>query len=149
MTVLTKNIIGKRVTLLSTTDQYTRLKAGSQGTITNYKESTDPDLHDVVNVIWDSGSCLSLLVGVDSFRIHDLVDDFTQSMREYLSAGLKLVTAWEMLGSRFPDDRDDRAREFYEKVEKVDFPFAMSFDEYIAEMWNIYYELTEQGKGDK
>lgn len=136
-----ESVIGKRVTLVSTSDQWTRLKNGSQGTVTGIRKSTDPDLSDVLNVSWDSGSCLSLLVGVDDFRIHDVSDDFLNSMQDYLTAGHKLLDAWYKL--------DEARNEFSEVLNAQQFPFAMSFDEYLSCMWEVWDSLSSANSAIK
>jgi len=53
---------GKRVELIHTSDLYTELKSGDQGT---YFGMDDMRQH---MISWDSGSNLSLIPGVDSFK---------------------------------------------------------------------------------
>lgn len=59
-------LLGKRIQLISTTDEYTNLKYGDLGTI-NYIDDTG-----TVFISWDNGSCLGLIPGVDRWKIiHD------------------------------------------------------------------------------
>lgn len=59
-------MLGKRVQLISTTDQYTSLTYGDLGTI-NYIDDIG-----TVFISWDNGSNLGLVPGVDRWKIiHD------------------------------------------------------------------------------
>lgn len=59
-------MLGKRVQLISTTDEYTSLTYGDLGTI-NYIDDIG-----TVFVTWDNGSNLGLVPGVDRWKIiHD------------------------------------------------------------------------------
>jgi len=58
-------IIGKRVRLIHTSDPYTRIRPGDEGTV----DSLD-DL-GTVHVLWDSGSSLGMVRGEDQFAILD------------------------------------------------------------------------------
>jgi hypothetical protein len=49
---------GDRVVLDSTSDTHTRLVAGDTGTVTGYSQRFNQ-----LNVLWDSGSSLSMLLG--------------------------------------------------------------------------------------
>lgn len=54
-------IIGKRVRLIHTSDPYTRIRPGDEGTV---------DFLDdlgTVHVLWDSGSSLGMVRGEDQF----------------------------------------------------------------------------------
>lgn len=53
---------GDRIELVSTSDPYTSLQAGDQGTVTMI------DAWDTVHVRWDSGSSLGMVPGEDHFR---------------------------------------------------------------------------------
>lgn len=53
---------GVRVELISTTDQYTSLKPGDQGTV-SFVDDTG-----TVHIEWDNGLKLGLVPGVDKFR---------------------------------------------------------------------------------
>jgi hypothetical protein len=57
---------GDRIRLVSTSDPYTRLKSGDEGTVIRVREV----FGDVtVSVDWDSGSTLSLLEGEDRWEV--------------------------------------------------------------------------------
>lgn len=56
---LRSNLVGKRVTLLRTSDPYTNLKAGDEGVV-NYIDDMG-----TVFVKWDNGSSLGLIEGED------------------------------------------------------------------------------------
>lgn len=59
-------MLGKRVQLISTTDEYTSLTYGDLGTI-NYIDDVG-----TVFISWDNGSNLGLVPGVDRWKIiHD------------------------------------------------------------------------------
>jgi len=63
---------GKRIRLVFTDDPYTKLRAGDEGTVLRRFTSTDSQgrvIQDVIDVQWDSGSTLSLVVGKDSYEI--------------------------------------------------------------------------------
>ena len=58
-------IIGKRVRLIHTSDPYTRIRPGDEGTV---------DFLDdlgTVHVLWDSGSSLGMVRGEDQFAYID------------------------------------------------------------------------------
>ena len=55
--------IGKRITLIFTSDEYTKLKPGDKGTIGFV------DAVGTIFVIWDSGSLLGLVPGEDRYKI--------------------------------------------------------------------------------
>lgn len=56
--------VGDRVTLIRSTDEYTRLQPGEQGTVTLV------DALGTVHVDWDSGSRLGLVVEAgDAFEV--------------------------------------------------------------------------------
>lgn len=58
-----------RIRLVSTTDRYTKLKAGDEGTVTGSRQ--DPWGDTVIYVKWDSGSTLSLIEGEDAYEVLD------------------------------------------------------------------------------
>jgi hypothetical protein len=58
------SVQGKRVRLDYTSDPYTHLKPGAEGTADFWNKSS---LGDTLAVTWDDGSTLSLLVGEDKF----------------------------------------------------------------------------------
>lgn len=55
--------VGDRVELVSTTDPYTSLKPGDQGTVFSI------DSLGTVHIKWDNGSNLGLVPGVDEWRV--------------------------------------------------------------------------------
>ena len=55
--------VGDRVELVSTTDPYTSLKPGDQGTVFSI------DALGTVHIKWDNGSNLGLVPGVDKWRV--------------------------------------------------------------------------------
>jgi len=60
------SLIGKRVFLVNSTDQFTLLKYGDLGTVTYIDDI------GTVFVDWDNGSKLGLIPGVDQWKlIHD------------------------------------------------------------------------------
>ena len=54
--------VGTRVSLVSTTDPYTRLKSGAKGTVRHIDDA------GTIHVRWDCGSGLGLVPGEDVFR---------------------------------------------------------------------------------
>jgi len=56
-------LTGKRIELISTSDPYTKLKPGDQGTV-EFIDDTG-----TVFVDWDNGSGLKLVPGEDQYRI--------------------------------------------------------------------------------
>jgi hypothetical protein len=58
-------MIQVRVTLIHTSDPFTNLRPGDQGTLT--RSRIDPWGDRVISVAWDSGSSLSLIEGQDSW----------------------------------------------------------------------------------
>lgn len=56
-------LLGKRVQLISTTDEYTNLQYGDLGVV-NYIDDTG-----TVFVNWDNGSKLGLIPGTDRWKI--------------------------------------------------------------------------------
>lgn len=56
-------IVGERVRLLSTSDPYTALRAGDEGTVTLVDDL------GTIHVAWDSGSTLGLIPGVDRYTL--------------------------------------------------------------------------------
>ena len=65
---MTKNLVKKRIELVSTTDPYTSLKPGDKGTV----DFVD-DL-GTIHVTWDNGILLGLVPGEDQFKILDEKD---------------------------------------------------------------------------
>ena len=61
-------LIGRRIKLIKTDDQYTRLKSGDLGTITDI--NIDERLYIMqVGIAWDNKSNLMLIGGKDEFEI--------------------------------------------------------------------------------
>ena len=54
---------GKRIKLISTTDPYTELKPGDQGTVDFVDDM------GTIHVIWDNGSQLGLVLAEDQYRL--------------------------------------------------------------------------------
>jgi hypothetical protein len=54
---------GKRIELISTTDPYTELRSGDQGTIDFVDDM------GTIHVNWDNGSQLGLVPGEDQFKL--------------------------------------------------------------------------------
>ena len=61
--------------------------------------------------------------------------EFTRAMRDYIQAGNNLLSVWETI----PADS-----ELGIVMRKIEWPFAMSFDEYMAEMRKIYIYMAEE-----
>ena len=64
--IFDKTLGGKRIRLIHTDDKYTKLKEGDEGTIKFMFLNLD---EQVIQVDWDSGSNLGLIVGKDSYEI--------------------------------------------------------------------------------
>ncbi len=63
-------LTGKRIELIETTDSYTELKSGDQGTVEYVLHHSDENMFpSQICVNWDNGSGLMLLVGTDTFKI--------------------------------------------------------------------------------
>lgn len=60
---MAENLIGKRIELIYTNDEYTKLEPHSFGTIDHI------DDFGTIFVKWDSGSSLGLIPGVDKYRV--------------------------------------------------------------------------------
>jgi len=58
-----EEVIGKRVVLISTSDEYTNLKSGDAGTITHVDDA------GTIFANWDNGSTLGLIPGIDYFNV--------------------------------------------------------------------------------
>jgi hypothetical protein len=63
--LLEKMYKGKRIELISIQDEYTDLKPGDQGTCDFVDDAEN------IHMKWDNGSTLSLIQGVDEFKIVD------------------------------------------------------------------------------
>lgn len=59
----TKSLIGKRIELIHTDDEYTKITPGTQGTI-NHIDDTG-----TIFASWDDGSKLGLIPTIDKFKI--------------------------------------------------------------------------------
>lgn len=57
---------GKRIELIRTSDPHTMLKSGDKGTI---RWERFDGIYNSIAVDWDNGSTLSMLEGLDQFRI--------------------------------------------------------------------------------
>jgi hypothetical protein len=55
--------VGQRVTLLLTSDPYTKLRAGDSGVISSI------DALGTIHVDWESGSTLGLIPGIDRWML--------------------------------------------------------------------------------
>lgn len=67
---------GDRIELVHCDDPYTQLAPGSRGTVTSVSEPLSFFNNEVqIHVKWDDGSTLSLLRGVDGYRIVERVMD--------------------------------------------------------------------------
>ena len=58
-------LVGRRVRLIRTTDNYTSLRPGSEGTITGVDDI------GTTHVSWDDGSRLGLIEGEDVWQVID------------------------------------------------------------------------------
>ena len=132
---MTCSLVGERIKLVSTSDPYTRIRKGELGTITR-------DLYEnggvmCIGVDWDNGSSLSLVEGEDSWVTVGVAEEWMKAFDDYLSAGYKLLDLWQQL--------DLKNILFNNIVNSIEFPFHMSFDEYLAEMASIKRHLDEAG----
>lgn len=132
---MSKTLVGERIKLVGTSDPYTRIRKGDLGTVT--REPYDNAGAMCIGVDWDNGSSLSLVEGEDSWVSVGIAEEWMTAFDQYLSAGYKLLDLWQQL-----DLRDSL---FLNNINMIEFPFAMSFDEYLAEMVNIKFALDECG----
>ena len=132
---MTKTLVGERIKLVRSSDPYTRLRKGDLGTVT--REPYDNAGAMCIGVDWDNGSSLSLVEGEDSWVSVGIAEEWMTAFDQYLSAGYKLLDLWQQL-----DLRDSL---FLNNINMIEFPFAMSFDEYLAEMASIKRRLDEAG----
>lgn len=58
-----------RIVLVSTNDEWTRLRPGSRGVLVGRRSTPFGD--EMVDVSWDDGSTLSLIAGVDKWHEED------------------------------------------------------------------------------
>ena len=68
MTRIDRTNQGKRVELVSTNDQHTRLRSGARGTYELAIVNPDMTQHSIK---WDDGSSLMMIEGVDKFKFVD------------------------------------------------------------------------------
>ena len=128
-------LVGERIRLVQTSDPYTRVRSGDLGTIT--RDPYENGGVTCIGVDWDNGSSISLVEGEDSWTTVGVADEYIMAFEEYLMAGYKLLGIWQEL--------DNKNTLFSDIVNSKEFPFAMSFDEYLAEMVNIKFALQECG----
>ena len=62
-------VLGKRIELISTDNQYSDLKPGARGTVVDVSELPYEDKPSKVWVLWDSDSRLTVLEGRDDYRM--------------------------------------------------------------------------------
>jgi hypothetical protein len=62
-------VVGKRIELISSEDQYSYLKPGDRGTVVDVSELPYEHMPFKVWVHWDSGSRLPILEGQDDYRM--------------------------------------------------------------------------------
>lgn len=69
-------VAGDRIELVRCDDPYTRIAPGTTGTVTGVSEPLKFFNNEIqIHVRWEDGSTLSLLRGVDSYRIIERVMD--------------------------------------------------------------------------
>lgn len=124
--------VGRTIRLLGTDDPYTRLLPGSHGVITGF--SNDINGAEKVHVKWEDGSNLALISGHDRFHVLTERENFVRALTKHISSTMSLVVAWEMI------NEDETLRAL---VEATEWPFAMSLDEYVAEMQGVHEKLSE------
>jgi hypothetical protein len=90
-----------------------------------------------IGVDWDNGSSLSLVEGEDSWVSVGIAEEWLTAFDQYLSAGYKFLDLWQQM--------QNRNILFSSIVDGIEFPFQMSFDEYLAEMASIKRQLDEAG----
>ncbi|MEV4203095.1 DUF4314 domain-containing protein [Micromonospora globbae] len=110
--------VGDRIALEHTSDPYTRLRPGDEGTVRRY----DPD-QQVLEVDWDSGSRLSMLLGAGD-RVRQLAEVGWQRVRDALreagaEAGRNAAQWWaqDTIGGRARGDVTATAREVLTQIE--------------------------------
>jgi len=133
--IMTKTLVGERIKLVRSSDPYTRIRKGDLGTVT--REPYDTAGAMCIGVDWDNGSSLSLVEGEDSWVSVGIAEEWLTAFDQYLSAGYKLLDLWQAL--------DLRDSPFLNSINAIEFPFQMSFDEYLAEMASIKQHLDEAG----
>ena len=63
------DVVGKRIELIHSEDQYSYLKPGDRGTVVDVSELPYEDMPFKVWVHWDNGSRLPILEGQDDYRM--------------------------------------------------------------------------------
>ncbi|WP_262285453.1 DUF4314 domain-containing protein [Micromonospora sp. MA102] len=114
---------GDRIALEHTSDLHTRLRRGDQGTVRSY----DPR-HQVLDVQWDSGSRLSMLLGAGAGdRVRRLPETGWEraldALREAGAAAGRNAAQWwaqDTLGGRASGDVTATARKVLSAVEAAD-----------------------------
>lgn len=132
---MSKLLVGERIKLVQTSDPYARIRKGDLGTVT--REPYDNAGSMCIGVDWDNGSSLSLVEGEDSWVSMGVAEEWLTAFDQYLSAGYKFLDIWQQL--------DLRDSPFLKNINVIEFPFQMSFDEYLAEMASIKQTLDEAG----
>jgi hypothetical protein len=132
---MNETLVGKRIKLVQTSDPYTRVRKGDLGTIT--RDPYENGGVTCIGVDWDNGSSISLVEGEDSWVTIGVAEEWLTAFDQYLSAGYKFLDLWQKM--------QNRNILFSNIVDGIEFPFQMSFDEYLAEMVNIKQRLEELG----
>lgn len=114
--------VGRSIRLIYTDDPYTKLKPGAMGKVTRVAFI---DGQFTIGGRWEDGSALSLIGGVDSWHILTDEEEFVLQMEKYVSAAYGLLTAWQSV---------ENNSNLQNIIDDIKWPFAMSFDEYVAEM---------------
>jgi len=114
--------IGKSIRLIYTDDPYTKLKPGAMGRVTRVASLGG---QITVGVRWEDGSGLSLIDGIDSWHVLSDEEEFVLQMEKYVGAAYSFLSAWQSI-----EDSSDLQK----IIDEIKWPFAMSFDEYAAEM---------------
>ena len=133
--IMNTTLVGERIRLVQTSDPYTRVRSGDLGTIT--RDPYENGGVTCIGVDWDNGSSISLVEGEDSWVTVGVAEEYLNAFNEYIIAGYKLLNLWVSL--------DNKNILFSTIVNSKEFPFKMSFDEYLAEMTEIKFALEECG----
>jgi hypothetical protein len=133
--IMNTTLVGERIKLVQTSDPYTRVRKGDLGTIT--RDPYENGGVTCIGVDWDNGSSISLVEGEDSWVTIGVAEEWLTAFDQYLSAGYKFLDLWQQM--------QNRNILFSNIVDGIEFPFQMSFDEYLAEMVNIKQRLEEVG----
>lgn len=67
--MIDRTLSGKRIEFIGSSDQYTMLKSGDEGTI-KFTIVDEVTWLETVCIEWDNGSSLSLIDGQDKFLVH-------------------------------------------------------------------------------